>query len=1101
MKNHTIYNVVLCLTYVFISLVCAKISEAAEEARWEFNVLNSQTFYDQTANNHDLTSGSSTASDIYDPSYSTNTPHGGGSNYSVNFDGSNDYGWTSSPTALEFNGSFTLSTWVKLNSLDLGDSSSTSAKDVIISNFGATVLEGGYQLYFEDGTDPHLKFKFHNSSEYNTVSYDISNMNWQAGTWYHVALEYIETAGYSAYSLYVDGEYKRAGGSNQQVRYGDNPYFMIGNNYDVNNGLNGSLDDVVLFDERLSGDEVRELAEIDISWADDVSDVFSNKARWDKNKVPSYATNVNLPVYSYVYTVTLDDDYEINSLTIGGYGPKLDIGSHELRVYEGGGIYGSLLLSGGSVLGYGKFSMTGFSSEISGYGYIQQPIYYNLGVIRATGGQQGDEKQLSINLDETFVQGNEGYLVAQDYSTLYIRNENNVTNSSVVSLSGGTLKGHVDKYQLINNDRIQGHGVIDDYYVNNAGGSITVSSTGTLMLNEGFYNNLAEGTITLHGTFEVLQPWTNNADLILDDGSITGSTVTQTSPGSLSVMGVINYIQDMIFNAGTVNEISEDAILNITGTATLVGASITESGLGGTVQVANNALLQGYGSISPDVAVDGELKANSNGNTLTVNGALTVNTAKSAYASDGGTLTVNGDVHNKGAVYANSGSLNIDGVIKASSNNNGEFSVTSGQMNVNGSLESNLYNTFVAHTGGTITFANNISTGDFNQTESLKPQGGKITVASGKTFTVAKYKNLRGYGTLSDSTRNMTISGAIIADGGDLALNGNITCSGSLMSEGTTNSLEVNNSVTVQLNGIIRSINRSTITLNNCVNNARIQVENGHGTASVVFNGDASGDGMYKLDNGKMIFNNNLLMNADTVIDDDDTYGSSITVHDNLTKQQGALNDFNADQLSVKVYNKIGDTGGHDILWGAQDMGADVSGLTDNLALFHITFGDNEGTAASDDFEFDSTSIMYCYGITILKDASLDLGGGTIYYLKTGDTINGIYGTGFHNEGSYFNGQIIEISTPFLPPTIFISKIYLNEEGLPTLLITSEEEIEYVEIFTLNDLNGLMEWTYIGELDDLSPYEYINNYYIYEFIDEDFIDNDGQQFYSLGDIR
>jgi hypothetical protein len=52
---------------------------------------------------------------------------------------------------------------------------------------------------------------------------------------------------------------------------------------------------------------------------------------------------------------------------------------------------------------------------------------------------------------------------------------------------------------------------------------------------------------------------------------------------------------------------------------------------------------------------------------------------------------------------------------------------------------------------------------------------------------------------------------------------------------------------------------------------------------------------------------------------------------------------------------------------------------------------------------------IYCYGLSIRQDASLGLGGRTLYYLRDGVEYNGIRGTGFLQEGTYKNGNIIEV--------------------------------------------------------------------------------------------
>jgi len=89
------------------------------------------------------------------------------------------------------------------------------------------------------------------------------------------------------------------------------------------------------------------------------------------------------------------------------------------------------------------------------------------------------------------------------------------------------------------------------------------------------------------------------------------------------------------------------------------------------------------------------------------------------------------------------------------------------------------------------------------------------------------------------------------------------------------------------------------------------------------------------------------------------------------------------------------------------DKGAVPEGLDDNFAIGTFVLGEGDG---GDMAEFTLSSDMYVYELQILNDASIDLGGHTIYYLEEGAWHNGIWGGGFTYEGHYQNGQVVGIT-------------------------------------------------------------------------------------------
>ena len=1188
---------------------------ADEVGEWQYNdpTGSPQQFLDETANNNDVMLGSDPGVDAFDPTYVADNPHNQSSNYSAHFNGS-QYAYRDNTLSLSPENNFTLSTWVKLNSLDLGDAGSADASDILMSNIGEYGNSGGYQIFFANGINPHLFFMIRDETGYDdrSVTYDISSMGWVANSWYHVAATYVEVGANSLLKLYVDGKLVNSNTINEHISYDNTPYFVLGTNYDDNNferRLNGSLDESIVFSTNKNDGEIRDIAEIDLYWAKGADGLASERNSWQVAKIPGYASNAHLPTDTSFYTVSLDADWEINDLDVQS-NTRAFLGSYDLTVEEGGDIAGILELAGGNYLGNNLLNILS-GGELKGYGYVQQFISASasVGTIRATGGTAVQPRTLSVRLESNQTNTT---LSANDYSTLYIRNTNNITignSGGNVDLAGGTLKGHSNKYDLINTSMITGYGVIDDFYINNNAGTILLNDLGeTLTLNEGFADSgQAAGIISVQGggILEVLQSWSNYSSLTLNSGTIIGSLMTQySSIGGLQVIGGTNYIENVTFTSGSTNVLSNSSTLKITGTGQLNNAVISQTGSGNSFEIDSAGTFSGYGTIHPDVVVGGSLSANSSGNVLNIESSIRVDEGKTASAASNGILALKGDVNNRGQISADSGTVNITGTIKSSIKNTGEFSVESGILNVNGSIEADSQNVFTAKSNGTINFGSALNTNIFAINQPISMQGGIVNVPYGEDLTNAFGKTISGYGILLDEADHRTLNnyGNIVAQGGllniksevnnyadmwvagssllfsdsvinegkiwatgsgnsltfngslnvedgasvyavkggSVVINDSVVNNGQIYSEGENSTVQIadinpegngqfvtkdgtmmfmdgfsnadlsneipllleggkmtlkegmfNNETAVsghgqlidpyipgqdtQLNnmgtitakggtlniggkqtvnsgqilsdstdvvnimsdsfvnettGFVRSDNGALMSIHNSDNRGTIECKNG--TGHVSFSGNATGSGKYSLNNGDMIFRNDFIMGGATVIDDNNVLNSSMFVHGNISKIQGALSEFNADQITMQIFdpNVPLDPFTHSVVWQAVDVGAVTSGLIGNLALGHLIFGDDLGFAGSDLFEFSADTIIYCFGISILSDAVLDLGGSTIYYLKEGEVVNDITGTGFQEIGSFSNGDIIEISVVPEPSAMLLFSIF----AIPALL-------------------------------------------------------------------
>jgi len=988
---------------------------------------------------------------------------------------------------------------------------------------------------------------------------------------------------------------------------------------------------------------------VDKTWNKSGSGSGADPNNWTPYGVPGSGDKAILPNLGFFYTVTTDANWHIDDLEIQRFATGW-VNGYALTVNKGGDIYGTLYVQNTtftpstslalrSGTGYGGTLQlangtiagsvnTSSGSQVLGYGTITGDLTDNNGLIRAEGGV------LNIGLGAN--DHDNGTLSAATGGTLHIRNTANVTNRATIALQGGTLWGYqYYTYNLINEDsssQITGHGTIDRYYLQNNYGAVLAPSGGMLTLVKGFANARNDGTINLASgaTLNVGQaPWANYGMITMTGGAIAGQTLQQVQSHTLAVTaGSTNAIQNVSFTAPYGAAISNGAALSITGTGTLSGSTIRALTGGGKFNVSSGGVIQGRGTVEPDMDVGGTLTANSSGNTLTVSGAVTVLSGGTAKAESGGTLSLTGEVRNRGEVKATGGTVAVTGTIRAVSDATGDFSASSGQMNLAGAtFQNGVRNTFTAYSNGTITLPGGLSTGSLDGGDALRPRGGTLTLPSGTTLTHASGKTIAGYGFLLEDGRSLANRGVVDASGGTLELRGtvladpantgdfsatsgilrvaatlqpnlsntftansggtvkflddlntslfagdglrprggtlalepsgatltnasgktiagygqllepgrNLVNLGTVRAEGgtltvpaaitnsntltaasgavlsLTGTLDNDGQVVAAGGGVVRVSDAAPtgtgtftagtggiIRLPNGFTNADLTTEDalqlsggmialsqtgamtnepgkiihGHGTlleagqslynkglleasgtlvvggsvintgntirassagdhiqlaggltnlgvveigpgaalsgSTVTVTGGVTRGGRILLDEASMTVQSSLNLSMSGLITDKGR-PSSITVYGDLDNSSIAVADFEVAHSALSLYS-FGLIGApHRIRWVAEDRGAELSGFDLNMAIGKLTFGDGVGMPKSDMFELWGDTTIYCYGLRILEDAYLDLGGRTIYYLREGVEYNGIVGTGFLLEGSYVNGEIIEV--------------------------------------------------------------------------------------------
>ena len=990
---------------------------------WQYDSSGSQSVTDQSGLGNHMTLGSAAGVDANDPAYSTDDPQVAAGNHSLDFDGGNDYCRRTDTPSLNPATEFTLATWVKLDSLDLGD------QDVLISNIEAFGASGGYQLLFAGGANPSLVVMYRDGS-YTDRGLGHSVSGWDTDTWYHVAGTYDDQSGGTGeLKLYIDGQLKASNGSVPgQIVYDNTPNFFLGTNYDGDGGgntfdreLNGHLDETYVIADELTDSEVRELAEVDQRWVKVGSGNGSVKANWEMAKIPTYNSNVTLPTQGSAYTVTVDfGPWEINGLTIES-GATADLAGQTLTVnkkatvnagaelnvgsgaYHGDlGLFGTLRLAGGDV--HDDVDTNG-GCHIIGHGTLHENLDLDGGELRAQGGQLQLKKALTTHAGSV--------LNVESGATLDVPN-NAWTNLGTLTLYGGSITGQTLTQQ---------------------GTLSTSAGSGTSIIENVTFHASGNNTINAGSTLRITGTGAINGIVLPGTGTL------QVADGG-SVGGYGNVFPNVVVDDGTLDANTHLGPLVLWGNLT-VNAAGQALGTGGQDLYVKGLTTINGGSVVGSSATAIRLEGGTvNGGTLRANGAvvhvhnsLTVEPGARAYASSLSTLNIvaGTNVHNRGAIDADFGTVIVAGTVKSNAANTGDFSATAATMIVTGLVETDCYNTFTAKAGGTIDFDTDLSTGTFvDGADALRLLGGTINLNVGRTLTVEAGHILRGQGKLLDEGRFLINRGTIEADGGTLRVRGGITNSG-VMRPSAGSTLRVGSTLLVEIggevsatgtgqvdlqspltnNGTVSSRAGGAITLGTVVNDGLIEIRNGGGTAQMSV-GSASGGGIYEIEDGTMVFSG-LTLGATAELHDMNS-AASVDVLGDLTNQSQATAGFDADQLTLRIYSRLGAIGvPHNVTWQAQDKGRSLAGLDDNLAVGTLVFGDGLGGAASDTFTLSADTILYCYGLEILGDADVDLNGATIYYLRDGTPYNGITGAGFTDDGTWHGGDILEIPAAGAP--------------------------------------------------------------------------------------
>ncbi len=278
---------------------------------------------DDNAANTTVVDSSGNGNDGTAQQYTRDLSSTGRINGALNFNGTDDYIDCGSDSGLDITGSVSISTWVKFDSLaDYRYQTIVAKRDTGI-DIGANyaLRKGGYangdelQFYYHDGTAWHV---------YTTFN---ANLTW--GQWYHVVVTFTFGTGKSIKCHLNNNLLKggwTTGDGNSSVQTNTKPVTIGG--LTTGQGVDGSIDNVMIFDKVLSeaeiGDLYNEGAGLKVNLAIDNLWMYQNLPGQVSSALTASVSVVDDPMgnngYSYEWEILLPRDVSLAPTTVAGGG-------------------------------------------------------------------------------------------------------------------------------------------------------------------------------------------------------------------------------------------------------------------------------------------------------------------------------------------------------------------------------------------------------------------------------------------------------------------------------------------------------------------------------------------------------------------------------------------------------------------------------------------------------------------------------------------------------------------------------------------------------------------------------------------------------------
>jgi len=163
--------------------------------------------------------------------------------YSVSFDGSDDFVTMSNPDDLNFSGDTTISFWVKYTN------QSSSFNFLIDKSTSASGRQ--YALYLRNETGGTKTFSFSTSG--GTAVQNNSTGTISVNQWNHVAVV-VDSGVTDGTKFYINGSSETLG--THTITTNDSAPFQLGKRYDTNYEFGGLMDEVAIFNSALSASNI-----------------------------------------------------------------------------------------------------------------------------------------------------------------------------------------------------------------------------------------------------------------------------------------------------------------------------------------------------------------------------------------------------------------------------------------------------------------------------------------------------------------------------------------------------------------------------------------------------------------------------------------------------------------------------------------------------------------------------------------------------------------------------------------------------------------------------------------------------------------------------
>jgi hypothetical protein len=169
------------------------------------------------------------------PQFTTSSVRG---SHAVSFDGSDDY----VSTGLTPSNPITVSAWVNIDEYPPGESPDSRG----------FILRSGAAIYFSIESSGEAQFKMYNGGS-NSLN---STYSLNTSQWYHIVGTWDGTTGADSQKLYINGELNNSNAAYSTTYQDDTNGFTIGAQSTTYNHLDGSVDEVAVFNRVLDAEEI-----------------------------------------------------------------------------------------------------------------------------------------------------------------------------------------------------------------------------------------------------------------------------------------------------------------------------------------------------------------------------------------------------------------------------------------------------------------------------------------------------------------------------------------------------------------------------------------------------------------------------------------------------------------------------------------------------------------------------------------------------------------------------------------------------------------------------------------------------------------------------